>query len=45
MSGDFNETYKILKGLDMIAVGLMFPGVCRTRDYKVIVRGWTFRPC
>ena len=45
MRGDLIETYKIIKGLDTLEAGSMFPlmGESRTRGHSLRIRGRPFR--
>ena len=45
MRGDLRETYKIMKGIDKIETGKLFPlaGETRTRGHGLKIRGNRFR--
>ena len=45
MRGDLIETYKIIRGLDTLEAGNMFPmlGESRTRGHSLRIRGRPFR--
>ena len=45
MRGDLIETYKIMKGIDKIEAGKLFPrvGITRTRGHSLKIRGSRFR--
>ena len=44
MRGDFIETYRIVRGLDRVDMGKMFPlvGETRTRGHNLRVKGQIF---
>ena len=43
MRGDLIETYKIMKGIDKIEAGKLFPLETRSRGHSLKIRGSRFR--